>query len=159
MLRSSCLLLIDTCFQHGLIEEGKRRSCCEYIQEEKTHVEIRNLIMMVLLPRKLHMDDNTQAAYLRAAVSRVSLFQNCSSKRLMDFKKIANPTLMEKRGVDFLYPIWQLIESRSNGIGLATDDVSVFYTAYINDFKRPIQQNEISINEAVSARLTPGISF
>ena len=70
---------------------------------------------------------------------------------------------MEKRGVDFLYPIWYLIEGgadgygRKCGIGLATDDVSVFYTSYINDFKRPLQQNETSINEAVNARLTPGI--
>ena len=75
--------------------------------------------------------------------------------------KIANPTLMERRGVDFLYPIWELIEGENsyNSIGLETDDVNVFYTTYINDFKRPLQQNEISINEAVNARLTPGILF
>ena len=64
---------------------------------------------------------------------------------------------MEKRGVDFLYPIWNLIEGQLYySIGLATDDVSVFYTTYINDFKRPLQQNETSINEAINARLTPG---
>ena len=42
------------------------------ISEEKVHVELRNLIMMILLPKKLHIDDNSQAAFLRAAVSRVS---------------------------------------------------------------------------------------
>ena len=63
---------------------------------------------------------------------------------------------MEKRGVELLYPIWKLIKDRFDGIGLATDDVIVFYTTYINDFKRPLQQNEMSINEAVNARLTPG---
>ena len=71
--------------------------------------------------------------------------------------QIANPTLMEKRGVDFLYPIWNLIERRTDGIELAPDEVSVFYTTYINDFKRPLQQNERSINEAVKERLTPGV--
>ena len=63
---------------------------------------------------------------------------------------------MEKRGVDFLFPVRNLIEGRSY-IALATDDVNVFYTTYINDFKRPLQQNETSIKEAVDARLTPGI--
>ena len=64
---------------------------------------------------------------------------------------------MEKRGVDFLFPIWQLIEGRSSdNLELDTDDVSVFYTTYTNDFKRPLQQNEVSINEAVNTRLTPG---
>ena len=63
---------------------------------------------------------------------------------------------MEKRGVDFLYPIWSLTE---NKLRLDTDDTSVFYTVYINDFKRPLQQNEISINEAINDKLTPGILF
>ena len=46
--------------------------CLDYISEEKVHVELRNLIMMILLPKKLHVDDDKQAAFLRAAVSRVS---------------------------------------------------------------------------------------
>ena len=32
----------------------------------------QELIMMILLPKKLHVDDQSQAAFLRAAVSRVS---------------------------------------------------------------------------------------
>jgi len=63
---------------------------------------------------------------------------------------------MKKRGVDFLYPIWHLIERRTNGIGLAPKDVNVFYTTYVNDYKRSLQQNEVSIREAVNAKLTPG---
>ena len=39
--------------------------------EEKVHRIIVNLLMMVLVPRKLHTDDESQAGYLRAAVSRV----------------------------------------------------------------------------------------
>ena len=71
MLRTSCLLLIDSCFQLGLIDDDEKQEYFEYIQKEETHVEIRNLIMMILLPRKLHTDDHTQGSYLRAAVSRV----------------------------------------------------------------------------------------
>ena len=37
----------------------------------EVHQQIRNLIAMILLPKKLHKNDESQAAYLRAAVSRV----------------------------------------------------------------------------------------
>ena len=65
---------------------------------------------------------------------------------------------MEKRGVDFLYPIWNLIEgqNRQSSIGLANSDVKVFYTTYVNDFKRQLQPNEHSIRTAIHDRLTPG---
>ena len=65
------MLLIDSCYRHNLIDNQRKEKCKTFIKSEKTHVEIRNLIMMILLPRKLHIDDNTQGAYLRAAVSRV----------------------------------------------------------------------------------------
>ena len=73
MLRTSCTLLIESCFEHQLINNLQRLDCLKYIRQDKVHVETRNLIMMLLLPRKLHMDDQTQGAYLRAAVSRVRL--------------------------------------------------------------------------------------
>ena len=80
---------------------------------------------------------------------------------------------MEKRGIDFLYPIWHLIERTYQGtgtterrirrrvdlqigIGLTNNDVKVFYTAYINDFKRQLQPNEHSISTALDEKLTPG---
>ena len=66
---------------------------------------------------------------------------------------------MEKRGIDFLYPIWHLIKEgrHFNGIGLADTDVKVFYTTYINDFKRQLRPNEQSIRTAIDEKLTPGI--
>ena len=66
---------------------------------------------------------------------------------------------MEKRGVDVLFPICHLINQRRNGIGLAIDDVSVFYTIYVNDYKRPSQQDEVSIQQAFNAKNTPGINL
>ena len=70
---------------------------------------------------------------------------------------------MEKRGVDVLFPICHLINQRRNGIGLAIDDVSVFFskicTTYVNDYKRPSQQDEVSIQEAFNAKNTPGYAF
>ena len=72
---------------------------------------------------------------------------------------------MEKRGIDFLYPIWHLIERRApnyvqnrgqTGIGLVNNDVKVFYTIYINDFKRQLRANEHSIRTAINDKLTPG---
>lgn len=84
MLRTACLRLIQSCHEHKvicdigpipehhkLIDDDRKQKCEEYIRREEVHVEIRNLIMMVLLPKKLHKDDESQEAYLRAAVSRV----------------------------------------------------------------------------------------
>ena len=72
MLRTSVKLLIGRCHEIGLIDQRKMNKLLDYINEEKVHVELRNLILMILLPKKLHVDDSSQAAFLRAAVSRVS---------------------------------------------------------------------------------------
>ena len=72
MLRTSVKLFIRRCHEIGLINEDKMNKLLDYINEEKVHVELRNLIMMILLPKKLHIDDSSQAAFLRAAVSRVN---------------------------------------------------------------------------------------
>ena len=58
----------------SLVDEFNENSTLfmDGINAEKTHVEIRNLAMMILLPKKLHFDGEHQAAFLRAAVSRVS---------------------------------------------------------------------------------------
>ena len=86
MLRTACLRLIRSCHEHKVIcdigpiysnieyklnDDDRKLKCEEYIRREEVHVEIRNLIMMVLLQKKLHKDDESQEAYLRAAVSRV----------------------------------------------------------------------------------------
>ena len=71
MIRTECRRLINYLFDNGKINEKKKEMCLEYIDEEKTHTSIRNLIMCILLPKKLHIDGEHQAAFLRAAVSRV----------------------------------------------------------------------------------------
>ena len=65
-------MFIRRCHQNGLIDEDLMDELLDYIIEENVHVELRNSIMMILLPKKLHVDDDSQAAFLRAAVSRVS---------------------------------------------------------------------------------------
>ena len=72
MLRTSTKLFIRQCHEIGLIAQAKMNELLKYINGESVHVEMRNLIMMILLPKKLHVDDTSQAAFLRAAVSRVS---------------------------------------------------------------------------------------
>ena len=54
------------------MDQSDMNRCLDHISCEEAHVHIRNLIMMVLLPKQLHIDSLNQAAYLRAAVSRVS---------------------------------------------------------------------------------------
>ena len=68
MLRTACLIVIRRVYEN---DREMKKLCKSYIREEKVHTEIRNLIMMVLLPKKLHVDDKNQAAFVRAAVSRV----------------------------------------------------------------------------------------
>ena len=71
MLKASCTILVNQMFDCGKISEGTKNDLLEFITEEKTHEKIRNLIAMILLPKKLHINDQSQSAYLRAAVSRV----------------------------------------------------------------------------------------
>lgn len=72
---------------------------------------------------------------------------------------------MEPKGLEFLWPIWLMIGSfnntllNNNYIGLAQDQVRVYYTKYVNDFKlqiSPLQPGQTSIRDAVNAQLTPG---
>ena len=74
MLRTSMKerTFIRKCHEIGVIDQDQMNKLLDYISKEKVHVELRNLIMMILLPKKLHVDNSSQAAYLRAAISRVS---------------------------------------------------------------------------------------
>ena len=72
MIRASVKILIKQLFEAGKIDEKRKEVCLKWITEDKKHQEVRNLIAMILVPKKLHRNDESQAAYLRAAVSRVS---------------------------------------------------------------------------------------
>ena len=72
MLRSSCSIMIKQLYDAGKIDEGRKKKCLEFVMKNESHEKIRNLIAMILLPKKIHQNDISQAAYLKAAVSRVS---------------------------------------------------------------------------------------
>ena len=57
MLRTSMKLLIQRCHDNGVIDQAKMKKLLGEISEDKVHVELRNLTMMILLPKKLHVDD------------------------------------------------------------------------------------------------------
>ena len=76
-------MLIRRCHEIGVVpavrtpwvdrsSTEQMQHCLDYINKEEVHVELRNLILMIFLPKKLHVDDSSQSAFLRAAVSRVS---------------------------------------------------------------------------------------
>ena len=73
MIRTECNRLIEHLFVNEKIDEEKKNELKQNINQENVHIKIRNLLMFVLLPKKLHFDGNHQAAFLRAAVSRVCL--------------------------------------------------------------------------------------
>ena len=66
MLRTSCRILIKKLFLEKKIDRKRKEKCLEFINGPEVHQEIRNLIAMILLPKKLHENDESQAAYLRA---------------------------------------------------------------------------------------------
>ena len=72
---------------------------------------------------------------------------------------------MEPRGLDFLRPISEMMQAKNgwgdqnyNYIGLAPDQVRVYYKKYINDYKpqTTLQPDQLSIRDAVDNQLTPG---
>ena len=42
-------------------------------ESSEMFLEIRNLLMMTIIPKKMTKKDNVQSAYLKAAISRVKL--------------------------------------------------------------------------------------
>ena len=78
MIRTECRRLVKYLFDNGKINAEKKEECLNYMNRESVHTEIRNLVMCVLLPKKLHIDGDHQAAFLRAAVSRVRSFNSIS---------------------------------------------------------------------------------
>ena len=86
MLRSSCSILIKKLFEAGKIDLQRKQGCLEFIMDEDNHEKIRNLIAMILLPKKRHKNDDAQTAYLRAAVSRVSFESSFCHESNGDFK-------------------------------------------------------------------------
>ena len=73
MIRAECRRVLEFLFNNHFIDELKLQRCLDFINKESVHKEIRNLMMIVLLPKKLHESGPDQSAYLRAAMSRVSL--------------------------------------------------------------------------------------
>ena len=69
---------------------------------------------------------------------------------------------MEPRGLDFLMPIWQMMQTQNKWgdlndkyIGLTSDQVRVYYTKYVNDFKPRLNTlpGQTSIRDAAAKKL------
>merc|ERR1712176_1640980 len=118
MIRTECRRLINHLFDNGKINEVHKEKWLEYIKKESTHTKIRNLILIILLPKKLHIDGEHQAAFLRAAVSR-----------------IANKTVLEQEGLFFLRPVYDVVFQDVNYLKLPRSSVSVCYKVYDNTYK------------------------
>ena len=152
MLRASCSILIKKLFGAGKIDQQRKNDCLTTIMKPEVHTKIRNLIAMVLLPRKLHKNDESQATFLRAAVSRVG--HRFRLTELAD-SQIANPTVLEKPGALMLAPIYQLLFGENElrhwmkTLELVEDQVSIFYKTYRSD-------NQVDMQAIVDQQLTPG---
>ena len=56
-------------FDHSIFQSEKKLTL-----SNKMFVELRNLMLMSICPKKLDAAESEQAAYLRAAISRVNYF-------------------------------------------------------------------------------------
>ena len=126
-------------YTENKINRAKYEECLWFISRDKVHVEMRNLIMMVLLPKKLHFDDNSQSAFLRAAISRM-----------------ANKTVIEEEGIWLLRPVYHLLFD-SYYLGFDLSKVIVCYETYTNNFKTDsLHKNVQTIENAVDKGICPG---
>ena len=72
------LLQIEQAIKNGLWDGKHRKGDFDFNAEmsiresSSTFLEIRNLLLMMVLPKRIHAKDNLQSAYLRAAIVRVS---------------------------------------------------------------------------------------
>ena len=82
MIRAECRRNIKFLFRNKMISEAMQKDCLDYMSNEQTHTEMRNLLMIILLPKKTHTSGSDQSAFLRAAISRVSLI--LSNSKLID---------------------------------------------------------------------------
>ena len=54
------------------IEQFNYKSEMSIRESNDTFLEIRNLLLMMVLPKRINQKDSLQSAYLRAAIARVS---------------------------------------------------------------------------------------
>ena len=149
MLRASCSILIKTLRAEEKIDEKRETECLKFVMKPENHRTIRNLVAMILLPKQLHKNDKSNAAYLRAAVSRVS----CTIHFLITVQ-IANPTVLEKPGAFMLAPIYRLLFGQctpysANSLELTEDQVAVTYKTYRTD-------DPAALKAVVDQKLAPG---
>ena len=152
MLRASCSIFIKKLYEAGKICEQRKKMCLEYIMKVENHRKLRNLIAMILLPKKLHQNDQSQAAFLRAAVSRVR--DIIKLIKIRESSQIANPTVLEKPGALMLAPIYQLLfgeydNSNYPSLELTEDQITISYKTYKTD-------NLPHLQEIVDQKLAPG---
>ena len=137
-------------FEAGKISQKKKEICLGFIMYEENHQKIRNLIAMILLPKKLHKNDESQTAYLRAAVSRVSFESNYFTEGISTYYlQIANPTVLEKPGAFMIWPVYELLFYKNFYLALTEDQVNIRYKTYKT-------ANESDMQEIIDQRLAPG---
>ena len=88
MIRQSWKLTLDQmeeAVNNGTWTGNSKESCMTWIDDfdyndamkeresSDLFLEIRNLMMMIIVPKRIHKKDSKQSAYLRASIVRVSL--------------------------------------------------------------------------------------
>ena len=70
MLYTACKQVIADAYENGIICHWRKKSCEWFINQKEFHVQLRNQIMLIPMPKSLEEDSSD--AHLRIALLRVN---------------------------------------------------------------------------------------
>ena len=73
MLRQTWKRTINN-YSHEFKNFTRFKQIIEYVDTSEFFLEVRNLLMMIIIPKKIHKMDADQNAFVRATFARVTIF-------------------------------------------------------------------------------------
>ena len=73
MLRQTWKRTINN-YSHEFRNLTSFKQTIEYVDTSEFFLEVRNLLMMIIIPKKIHKEDADQNAFVRATFARVTIF-------------------------------------------------------------------------------------
>lgn len=89
MLRHSWRFFLRHLLDEELITNKEYKEEYAYVNSNDVFKEIKNLLMLMIVPKKMHIGDTSQAAYLKAAISR-----------------LCHKTALDEEGLYYLRPLF-----------------------------------------------------
>ena len=129
-------------------------------ESSETFLEIRNLMLMTVIPKRIHVKDNLQSAYLKAAVIRVRYSIVVRIVSVIYTFKLTTKTAFEDEAIFSLRPLFYGDSSEMRYF-LSCSNFKSTYQKYKNPFHPFLKQNlhptHTSYSKYVSFNSLPSI--